>query len=216
MPTPLGVPTALLSIYKNVAARQGGLKRFMRSVKDLDVPALYNAARVFARRHPRVAAHRLIRKGPSRMAEGLENVPVAANTYIPMRVEPMRGPIFTEYAPEGIAEAVASPTRAIETMVEEGVHAAQYAGNRHMGPMYAALNKLVGYYRNPFEVATDPVKDRALGVSRRIARPTNVMEAVRYIISKGNPKDPNIQLLREIVEQRTDRPMNLPRHHYPK
>lgn len=147
---------ALITIFKNKAAREVATKEFLESAQRMGMPNLDVAANSFADRYPRVAAHMRmtpeIAPGGSTLAD--VNIPAYG----------VRKPVPMRLGNSGIDKIDNSVAQATETLFHEGTHVAQALGDKRFGPLYDNANTAVGYRNIPYEVNARQAGEKAAGL----------------------------------------------------
>jgi hypothetical protein len=189
-PIPAGVmPTPLISIYRDIAARQAATEAFRQSAGRVGLPNLELAANTFADKYPRVAAH--IQIHPE-LAPG-----VVAAVGIPRWG--VRKPLNMQVGAQGLEIFDDSPQGAMNAMFHEGTHTAQALGNSKAANLYESASQAVGYKNNPYEINARRAGEMAEGkevgpyvpASKQLAsiaqQPKGIMEHLYALFGKEHP-----------------------------
>jgi len=143
---PMEMPLAgLVSFFRNKAARQLSTRDFLSSAEDLASDKLMVSARKLAARWPRVAAHLRFDRYPRDLGGADAAITTGSGGPAVMPIS---------FGEDTFRNMDNLPQGELNNIVfHEGTHAAQALGNSDMGDLYDNASTLVGYDRNPFEVA---------------------------------------------------------------
>ena len=186
-PSPLSMGAApLISIFKNAAGvpmkalREAGTKAFQKAAKATGIPGLDDAAELFARKYPRVAAHMK---------------PVANTTYGLPAMAQTKSPYGKVFEPIEVAFSPEQPYP-LNVMAHEGTHVAQSLGNKDALTLYDLVNehKDLGYPRNQFEKpanwAGEQMEPTPAHWGQVTKRPKNAITSLREFV-ENDPKRAN-------------------------
>lgn len=164
------IPTAglnagpLVSIYKNKAARELGTKAFEKSAEGMH-PFFQLAAKKFAQRYPRVAAHMKL----SHTGDELQTIKLGdAIAFADIPEGKINKKVKILIGKPGLEQGEKRFKDAMSTVFEEGAHVAQGLGNRKATRLYKTANRLVDYENNPFEIS-------AKNIATKHSDPSNYM-----------------------------------------
>ena len=143
---PMGVAASpLVTIYKNKAARIPETARFIENARKLGGEKLEEAAKWFAERWPRVAAHKDL------ITDTEKIIPGAPDAW----AEPMHGKptqkVPVRFSGKGLERAKNDVNFGQDVFAHEGTHVAQNLGNNRMAELYSAVDELGQYPNIPFE-----------------------------------------------------------------
>lgn len=141
-----GLAGPLVSIYKTAAERQAFTRKFLNDARLLGgglKSKLYEGAKAFTEKYPRIAAHYKLGKVPQQLGTA------SARTMLPRGKVKSRIPVEFSYAGKQLSnlnEGIAK-----KLFHHEGTHVAQGLGNSDAEELYHAADRLFDYERNPFE-----------------------------------------------------------------